>query len=283
MTSVSAIDAGYSFSAALKTNGVVVCWGDNTSGQLSVPVAAQSGVVAISAGESFCAALKSDGSVVAWGSNGSGETNVPAAAQSNVISIGAGNEHVVARRSDGTVVIWGRGFFGQAIIPPVVNGNVTEIAVGPYMTFLRVTPPPVPTLAEAMSSAGLVGSNAQPLAEPYADGVPNLLKYAFNMNLSGPDSQTLTSGVGNSGLPAIGLTGIGSATMIRIEFLRRKGSGLVYTPKRSSTLAPDSFLPMGVTPVVTSINDNWERVVVQESANPATLPVSFAIVEVSLL
>jgi hypothetical protein len=33
---------------------------------------------------------------------------------------------------------------------------------------------------------------------------------------------------------------------------------------------------------VTSIDANWERVVVEESANPATLPQSFAIVEVTL-
>lgn len=70
--------------------------------------------------------------------------------------------------------------------------------------------------------------------------------------------------------------------MMRVEFLRRKGSGLTYTPKRSSTLAPNSFVPMGGTPVVTSIDTNWERVVVQESANPATLPQSFALVEVTI-
>jgi hypothetical protein len=51
---------------------------------------------------------------------------------------------------------------------------------------------------------------------------------------------------------------------------------------RSSTFAPGSFVAMSGTPVVTSIDDNWERVVVQESANPATLPKSFAMVEVRL-
>jgi hypothetical protein len=70
--------------------------------------------------------------------------------------------------------------------------------------------------------------------------------------------------------------------MIRVEFLRRKGSGLIYTPMRSSTLALGSFVAMSATPVVNSIDANWERVVVQESANPATLPKSFALVEVRL-
>jgi trimeric autotransporter adhesin len=134
----------------------------------------------------------------------------------------------------------------------------------------------------AAGAAGLSENNALPTATPYNDGVKNLLKYAFNMNLSGPDSRALVSGTGNAGLPAIGLTGTGPATMIRVEFLRRKGSGLVYTAKRSSTLSPGSFVAMSGTPVVTSIDDNWERVVVQESADPATLPKSFAMVEVGL-
>lgn len=137
-------------------------------------------------------------------------------------------------------------------------------------------------LNTAITASGLTGPNALPLTIPFNDGVENLLKYAFNMNLSGADSHALIPGTGNSGLPSIGLTGTGPATMIRVEFLRRKGSGLVYTPKRSSTLQPGSFVPISATPVVTSINDTWERVVVQESANPATLPASFAIVEVAL-
>ncbi|MCU0776062.1 MAG: choice-of-anchor D domain-containing protein, partial [Akkermansiaceae bacterium] len=132
------------------------------------------------------------------------------------------------------------------------------------------------------ANSSLTGDDALPSAIPFNDGVENLLKYAFNMNLSGPDARSLVPGSGTAGLPSLGLTGSGASTMMRVEFLRRKGSGLVYTPKRSSTLAPGSFVPMSGSPVVTSIDANWERVVVEESANPATLPQSFAIVEVTL-
>jgi hypothetical protein len=60
----------------------VVAWGDNSYGQTTVPVEAQSGVKAIAAGLVHTVALKSDGSVVAWGNNDYGQIDVPLAAQS---------------------------------------------------------------------------------------------------------------------------------------------------------------------------------------------------------
>ncbi|MDQ1552852.1 MAG: hypothetical protein QOD50_2274, partial [Actinomycetota bacterium] len=81
---VVAIAAGAAGSMALKSNGSVVTWGDNTYGELGdgttkssrVPVQVSgltSGVVAIAAGGVHNLALKSDGSVVAWGNNGVGQ------------------------------------------------------------------------------------------------------------------------------------------------------------------------------------------------------------------
>ena len=130
------------------------------------------------------------------------------------------------------------------------------------------------------ASSTLTGPAALPAAIPFGDGVENLLKYAFNMNLAGPDARSMTAGTGTAGLPAFALVGTGAATEIRMEFLRRKGSGLIYTAKHSTDLT--AFAPMTGTTTVTSINDQWERVLVQEPCNPATTPRSFGIVEVSL-
>ena len=101
------------------------------------------------------------------------------------------------------------------------------------------------------------------------------------MNLGGPDSSTLAPG-GNAGLPAAGLDESGESTVWRVEFVRRKGSGLSYTPQISTTLEPGSFVPMNGTASVTGIDDEWERVAVEEPYDPVTTPSSFSRIEVEV-
>ena len=132
---------------------------------------------------------------------------------------------------------------------------------------------------EWASSFSLIEADAEPGATPFNDGIENLLKYAFNMNATGPDVRVLMVG-GYVGLPMIALDSSGSQPVLRVEFLRRRGSGLIYIPQRSNTLG--DFVAMTGTPTVTAIDAEWERVSVEESAPPATAPNAFARVEVSL-
>ncbi|WP_395740254.1 cadherin-like beta sandwich domain-containing protein [Prosthecobacter sp.] len=146
---VTSISAGSNHNLALCSDGTVVGWGANDSGQLGnlsfnsafVPVAVNAtqgasalygkSVVALAAGGSHSLALCSDGTVVAWGNNNYGQLGdntvinrqVPVAVNTvsgvsalfgrTVVAIAAGGNHSLALCSDGTVVAWGLNAQGQ--------------------------------------------------------------------------------------------------------------------------------------------------------------------------
>ena len=132
------------------TADAVVAWGDNSSGQTTIPLAAQSGVTAIAAGGQHTVALKSDGTIVTWGNNAYGQvTGTPAIAApvsiianpvklrgqvlSGVKTIAAGAVHTVALNNDGSVVAWGQIYDGTHYVPPTVPAGlsgVTMVAAG---------------------------------------------------------------------------------------------------------------------------------------------------------
>jgi len=157
-------------SIALKSDGSVWTWGNNSSGQLGdgtnneshvpIPVPSlTSNVVAVSASQSFSSlALKDDGTVWAWGYNSSGQLGNGTTANSNVpvqvvdtsdpsgflqdaVAITAGADYSVALKSDGTVWTWGNNSSSQLgygvgnsstanQIPSFTN--VTAISSGQY-------------------------------------------------------------------------------------------------------------------------------------------------------
>ncbi|MBF0450629.1 MAG: DUF5011 domain-containing protein [Candidatus Magnetomorum sp.] len=140
LTDIIAVAAGKQHSVALRSDGTVWAWGENTLGQLGnntllnkkipVQVTGPSGigaltdVVAISAGGYHTLALQSDGSVWAWGNNAEGQLGIgsdvaykklPAqiTSLSQITRISAGNAHSLARKSNGTVWAWGKNSDGQ--------------------------------------------------------------------------------------------------------------------------------------------------------------------------
>ncbi len=115
LSNVVSIACGVDHSVALRADGTVFAWGNNTFGQLNVPPGL-SNVVAIAAGSLHSLALRSDGKVFAWGSNSSGQTNVPATLN-KVVAIAAGVTHSLAIRFDGTVVAWGRNNDDRQVAP----------------------------------------------------------------------------------------------------------------------------------------------------------------------
>ena len=104
-------------------------------------------------------------------------------------------------------------------------------------------------------AAGLTGNDRMPAAQPFNDGVSNLLKYAFGLSPGVPYGPPSSN---PAGMPTLVQTVPGEGGTFR--FLRRKYRGLIYQPGSSSTLADESFTPIQGTPRVTWINDDWENV-----------------------
>lgn len=118
----------------------------------------------------------------------------------------------------------------------------------------------------AVADAGLFGGDAAPSAKPFNDGVSNLLKYAFNMDLSKADSKTMSQG-GTSGLPMIYTSGIGEQKVLKVEYLRRKDSDLLYSLELSSNMTGFAEFVDASYFTETSIDNDWERIVYEVDYN----------------
>jgi len=125
------------------------------------------------------------------------------------------------------------------------------------------------------TGSGISGGNFALAANPAKDGVSNLIKYAFNLNPALPDLRVLSTG--SFGLPTTSSSGGG---VLRIEFIRRIGSGLVYAPEKSTNLS--LWVPITSPAVISPIDSNWERVVHHEPWDRLVTPQIFSRLSVTL-
>ena len=97
------------------------------------------------------------------------------------------------------------------------------------------------------------------------DGVDNLLEFAFGLDPIHSDAQTLEVGDGVKGLPSISTIGNGSARRLRVVYVRLKSEfGLTYQVEFCSSLCFDANVGNGSPPLVIPLNDNWEKVIVED-------------------
>jgi alpha-tubulin suppressor-like RCC1 family protein len=99
------------------------------------------------------------------------------------------------------------------------------------------------------------------------DGIPALIEHAFNLNLRVPDAGRQLGGAGStSGLPLIWpVADEQGKRHLRMEYLRRIGSGLNYVPEFSSSLDPDNWTAAMAKVKITPVSAEWERCVVDDT------------------
>ncbi len=126
--------AGGSHTCALRSSGVVLCWGSNRVGQLgdgtmgprrTEPRAVEgvTDAVSIAAGEEHTCAVRRDGLVLCWGLGEHGElgdgqrrdraTPVLVSGLNDAVQVAGGHNHTCARRRSGQVTCWGGNASGE--------------------------------------------------------------------------------------------------------------------------------------------------------------------------
>lgn len=119
------VDAGHQHTCGLKTEGTIVCWGQNEHGEANAPTGT---FQQVSAGLWHSCGLNTDGTVVCWGKNDNGEASAPSGIFQQ---ISAGTSYTCGLKLDGRASCWGSNNYGQATAP---SGTFQQVAAGFFET-----------------------------------------------------------------------------------------------------------------------------------------------------
>jgi alpha-tubulin suppressor-like RCC1 family protein len=272
LSGVKAISAGADHSLALLTDGTVMAWGENESGQLgdgktansSVPVAVKglSGVAAISAGGEFSLALLAKGTVEAWGSDqqgqlgnstveeGASDVPVPVGALTGVTAIAAGAKHGLALLSGGTVMAWGEDKFGELGSGTIKPFEETPVAVSGLSGATAIS-------AGGQDSVALLGSGSV---------------MTWGTDKSGNLGDGVTGGMSDVPVPVIGLRKVASVSAGGFHMLAY-GEPIPAIASVSPTLGPAAG---GETVTITGVEFTGSTAVKFGTAEAASFTVNSA-------
>ncbi|PYJ03507.1 MAG: hypothetical protein DME25_12055 [Verrucomicrobia bacterium] len=219
-----ALAAGAWNSLALRASGVVVAWGNDFNGQIDVPTNLTD-AVAIAAGSYHCLAIRANGTLVAWGADDYGQTSVPSGLAS-VIAIAAGAWHSLALKADGTLVAWGDDSLGQTDVPPDLVNVVAIAAGGGHSLALKGDGTVVAWGDNTDAGGSFVGQSVVP------DGLANVAAFAAGdyHSLAVKNDGTVVAWGDNSqhqSSPPADLTGVVAVAAGRAHSLALKADGTV--------------------------------------------------------
>ena len=140
------VAAGGEHACALRRSGAIVCWGDNSRGQLGdgttigrarpVRVSNIIDAVDLSAGELHSCAVRASGAVTCWGDNSSRQVGHDSGSESplpapvpgvrDAVQVTAGRVHSCALLANGKATCWGSSESGQ-----LGDGNVDQRSMPP--------------------------------------------------------------------------------------------------------------------------------------------------------
>jgi len=240
--------AAWAHTVALKSDGTVVAWGDNSKGQTTVP-AGLSGVVAIAAGRYHAVALKGDGTVVAWGDNSSGQSTVITDNLTDAIAHGtitcdspvtAGSESLCTISPDagyGLATFTVNGVDQLANVSnnhyTIANVQADQVVRGSFVFITSV--PDAPTIGSATAGHGQATVSFSP---PAWDGGLPISGYTVTadpgaMSVSGAQSPLTVSGLTN-----------GTAYTFTVTATNAEGPGAASAPSNPVTPATVPGAPL---------------------------------------
>ena len=128
------IEAGLSHTCGVTTSGEGLCWGENSTGQLSVP--ADEKWIQLSTGTGHTCGVTTSGEGICWGSNANNRLNVPTGKKWAQIS--AGNQHTCGTTTSGEGLCWGESDgsmddHGQVTAMPA-NKSWAQLSAGKFHT-----------------------------------------------------------------------------------------------------------------------------------------------------